>query len=113
MFASMSPNLNPVICEFLDMELLTLYETGANRKHNITVSTAEKFLLRLTQLQASKDLNDLKSSRSIGLKKLRGGKNNYSINIDEAHILEFQVVNEGELSITPKILISNIITANE
>ena len=59
------------------------------------------------------DLNDLKSSRSIGLKKLRGGKNNYSINIDEAHILEFQVVNEGELSITPKILISNIITANE
>jgi toxin HigB-1 len=83
---------------FDNKNLQELYEKGISRKYKIDDNVKKKFFMRIQQIEASVDINDLCKAPSLCFEKLEGYDNRYSIRLNKKWRLEFNIKRENEIS---------------
>lgn len=83
---------------FGDKALERLYLAGTGREQ-YPHSVVEIFLRRVRSIEAAVDERDLRALKSLHFEKLKGGKDRYSIRLNDAWrlILRFEKDKEGKI----------------
>ncbi len=85
---------------FGDRALERLYFTGEGRER-YAYGLVEIFLRRVRSIEAAADERDLRALKSLHFEKLKGGKDRYSIRLNDAWrlLLTFEKDKEGKIVI--------------
>ena len=76
---------------FLNKELLKLYETGKSKKYRLAANVIQGFFEVVAILIASTDIMDLWKEPSLNFEKLQGFKKRYSLRITRKYKLEVEI----------------------
>ena len=77
--------------EFKNKNLLKLYAEGKSGKYKLPATIQKKFFMRVQQLEAANTIHDLMITASLKFERLKRYENRYSIRINEAYRLEFEI----------------------
>lgn len=68
-----------------DPELINLYTNGNSKKYRVNKELATKFALRVQQIDAAKDINDLFNLQSLNFRKATNRKSGkfYTVSLDD------------------------------
>jgi proteic killer suppression protein len=94
--------------EIDNKSLIELYTKGRSRKLKFPPGIAEKFVERVTRIEAAVDIDDLRIPPSMQFEKLQGHKDFFSIRINKQYRLIFRVQFDENSDKTGKVIIKEI-----
>jgi len=80
----------PLEFQFLNKELIKLYETGKAKKYKLQPGVLKKFFMRIQQIEAANTIHDLWKNPSLNFEHLES-KGIYSIRVDKGYRLEIEI----------------------
>lgn len=93
--------------EFYNKELIKLYESGKSKRYRLQPIVLKKFSMRIQQIEAAITIHDLWKNPSLNFEHLKS-QNIYSIRVDLAYRLEFEIEWQDENKTVGKFIIKEL-----
>ena len=93
--------------EFINKELVKLYETGKSKKYRLQPAVLGKFFMRIQQIEAAITIQDLWRNPSLKFEHLKS-KKMYSIRVDKGYRLEILIDWQNEDKTIGKFIIKEL-----